>query len=111
MTDFRLLQEVRQAQSAAALYDAAETVRQQHGEMDIDELAHLIQQARRVNAAIESGQMGTIGHDDLKQLLLEKQPNPYPLRGVGSVGIAPSVPALAADEWDAVRGVLLNDCA
>lgn len=36
-------------------------------------LLELLVEAERVNAAIESDQMGTTGHDDLKQLLLRKQ--------------------------------------
>lgn len=63
MADFRLLQEVRQAQSATPLAES--------------------------RAAY----------------------NPYPLRGVGRLDIDPSASALTPDEWDAERGVLLDDPA
>lgn len=63
MADFRLLQEVRQAQTADSLAEAqADYYR-------------------------------------------------YPLRCIGQMDIDPSAPALTADEWDAERGVLLNDPA
>ena len=73
MADFRLLQEMRQAQTVSSPAGGFETVRQMRSEWKPDDLALLIEQARQVNTAIESGQMGTIGHDQLKQLLLEKQ--------------------------------------
>ncbi len=71
----------------------------------------LLMEAKRVDTATERGQMGTVGHDDLKHLLLEKQTNPYPLRGSGRVDLDPSAPVLTPDEWDAMRGVFLKDCA
>ena len=73
MADFRLLQEVRQAQAVSSFPTDVVTVRHQYHENEDDDLAQLIEQARQVNAAIESGQMGTILHDDLKRMLLEKQ--------------------------------------
>ena len=92
MADFRLLQEVRQAQSAATLAESRIAYNPYPlrgiGRLDIDPsvpaltaeeweaeqgITQLIEQARRVNGAIESGQMGTIGHDELKRMLLEKR--------------------------------------
>lgn len=35
--------------------------------------------------------------------------SPFPLRGLGIANIDPSEPALPADEWNAVRGVLVDD--
>lgn len=92
MADFRLLQEVRQAQSAAGVAESRAAYNPYPlrgiGRLDIApsvpgltaeeweaarRVVQLIEQARQVNGAIEAGQMGTIGHDQLKQLLLEKQ--------------------------------------
>lgn len=86
MADFRLLQKMRQAQSAAALADVVTTVRQRGSDMDMKELTMLMEEAR-----------ADYYH--------------YPLRGVGQMDIDPSAPALTADEWDAEQGVLLNDPA
>lgn len=66
MADFRLLQAARQTADI-------ETVRHQYPENKDDILARLIEEARRVNDAIESGRMRTIKHSELKQLLLEKE--------------------------------------
>ena len=92
MADFRLLQEVRQAQSASALAESRVAYNPyplrgiSHPDIDpsVPALAaeewdakqgvtQLIEQARRVNGSIEAGQMGTIGHDELKRMLLEKR--------------------------------------
>ncbi|MBI3959005.1 MAG: type II toxin-antitoxin system Phd/YefM family antitoxin [Chloroflexi bacterium] len=86
IADFRLLQKVRQAQSAAALADVVATVRQRGQELDMAELTVLMEEAR-----------ADYYH--------------YPLRGTGRVDLDPSAPVLAADEWDAARGKLLNDSA
>ena len=66
MADFRLLQEARQAQAVSPRPTDSD-------ENEDDNLAQLIEQARRVNRVIESGQMRTIKHNELKQLLLEKE--------------------------------------
>ncbi len=92
MADFRLLQEVRQAQSAAALAESRVAYNPyplrgiSHPDIDPSVPAltaeewdakqgvtQLIEQARRVHGSIEAGQMGTIGHDELKRMLLEKR--------------------------------------
>lgn len=66
MADFRLLQAARQVANMRK-------VPRPYPENEDDDLARLIEEARRVDGAIESGQMGTIEHEELKQLLLEKE--------------------------------------
>ncbi len=56
MDDFRLLQQVRQAQAAASLADVVAAVRQRGQELDTAELTALMEEARADFYQMHSGQ-------------------------------------------------------